>query len=256
MIKLKLPEEIVILREGGKRLAEIMQELSAFVAPGISTDKIDEMALKLIEKGGDKPALLHYRPYGGRRPYPASICVSVNDVVVHGIPIENPITLKEGDIIGLDTTISHKNLITDMAVTLPVGQIDEDARKLLEVTKNALYIGIKSARPGKRVGDIGFAIEEFIEPFGYGIVRELAGHGVGYKVHEQPYVPNFGKKDTGEKLKPGLVIAIEPMINEGTEKIILDKDGYTYRTADGKRSAHFEHTVAITEDGPEILTKL
>ena len=256
MIKLKTNEEIIILREGGKRLAEIMQELSAFVAPGISTEQINELALKLIVQGGDKPALLNFRPYGGRRPYPASICVSVNDVVVHGIPNENPITLKEGDIVSLDTTISHKDLITDMAVTLPVGQIDEDARKLLEVTKNALYIGIKYARPGKRVGDIGFAIENFIEPFGYGIVRELAGHGVGYKVHEPPYVPNFGKKDSGEKLKPGLVIAIEPMINEGTERVVLDKDGYTYRTADGKRSAHFEHTVVVTEDGPEILTKL
>jgi methionyl aminopeptidase len=214
------------------------------------------LALKLIEETGGKPAILNYKPRGARRPYPATICVSVNDAIVHGIPNEEPFLLKEGDIVGLDTSMEYNGMITDMAVTVPVGKIDEEARKLIEITKNALYIGIKSARGGKRVGDIGFAIQNFIEPFGYGIVRELAGHGVGYKVHEEPYVPNFGEKGKGEKLKPGMVIAIEPMINEGAEEVFLDKDGYTYRTADGKRSAHFEHTVVITDHEAEILTKL
>lgn len=256
MITIKTKEEIEILREGGRRLAEIMEAISRRVMPGISSVDLNNLAKKLTIDGGDKPAFLNYKPYGARRPYPASLCVSVNEEIVHGIPNEGEKILKEGDIVSLDMGLIHKGLITDMAVTVPVGKIDDSARKLIEVCRESLAKGIEAAVGDGNIGDIGFAIERYIRPFGYGIVRELAGHGVGYKVHEEPFVPNFGKKGKGEKLKSGMVLAIEPMINEGTEKIILDEDGYTYYTADGKRSAHFEHTILITKGKAEILTKL
>lgn len=255
MITIKTKEEIEILREGGRRLAEIMDKLSKTVKSGISSVELNNLAEQMTIDGGDKPAFLNYKPYGARRPYPASLCVSVNDEIVHGIPNEGDKILKEGDIVSLDMGLIHKGLITDMAVTVPVGMIDDSARKLIEVCKESLMKGIEAANGGNTIGDIGFAIEKYVRPFGYGIVRELAGHGVGYKVHEEPYVPNFGKKGAGERLKHGMVLAIEPMLNEGTEKITLDKDGYTYRSKDGKRSAHFEHTILITAGKAEILTK-
>lgn len=254
-ITLKTKEDIAILREGGKRHAFILRELSKMVAPGVSTKTLDDEAARMIEEGGDTAAFLNYKPYGAKRPFPASLCVSVNDAVVHGIPNEIPYVLKEGDIVTLDLGLVHKGLITDMAVTLPVGKIDAAGADLLRATKHALTLGIAAAKGGNTIGHIGEAIELYIAPLGYGIVQELAGHGVGYKVHEDPYVPNYGIAGEGEALVPGMVIAIEPIINEGTEKIRLDKDGYTYRTRDGKRSAHFEHTVVITEHGCEILTQ-
>ena len=256
MITIKTKEEIEILREGGRRLAEIMEEILRKVKPGASSVELNDLAEKMAIQGGDKPAFLNYRPYGAKRPYPASLCVSVNDEIVHGIPNEGEKILKEGNIVSLDMGLIHKGLITDMAITAPVGKIDDSARRLIEVCKESLMKGIEAARGGDNIGDIGFVIERHIRPFGYGIVRELAGHGVGYKVHEDPYVPNFGKRGAGEKLKSGMILAIEPMINEGTEKVILDDDGYTYRTKDGARSAHFEHTILITKKGAEILTKL
>lgn len=255
-IKLKSAQDIAILREGGKRHAFILNELVKAVRPGISTKDIDDMAARLIEEGGDKAAFLNYKPYGAKRPFPASICVSVNDAVVHGIPNEEPVILKEGDIVTLDLGLIHKGLITDMAVTVPVGKIDKEAAKLLKATKEALALGIKQAKPGHTTGHIGEAIEGHVAPQGLSIVEELAGHGVGYKVHEDPYVPNYGKAGEGADLVPGLVIAIEPIVNEGTQDTYLDKDGYTYRTSDGKRSAHFEHTIVITEKGCEVLTAL
>lgn len=256
MITIKTKEEIEILREGGRRLAEIMEVIAQKVEPGISSIELNNLAEKMAIDGEDKPAFLNYRPYGAKRPYPASLCVSVNDEIVHGIPNEGDKILKEGDIVSLDMGLIHKGLITDMAITVPVGKIDDSARKLIEVCKESLMKGIEAANGGNTIGDIGFAIEKYVRPFGYGIVRELAGHGVGYKVHEQPYVPNFGRKGAGEKLKPGMILAIEPMLNEGTREIILDKDDYTYRTKDGKRSTHFEHTILITKGKAEILTKL
>ncbi|MBU6430953.1 MAG: type I methionyl aminopeptidase [Patescibacteria group bacterium] len=256
MITIKTKEEIEILREGGRRLAKIMEVISEKVAAGVNSIELNDLAEKMAVDGGDKPAFLNYRPYGAKRPYPASLCVSVNDEIVHGIPNEGGKILKEGDIVSLDMGLIHKGLMTDMAVTVPVGKVDDSARKLIEVCKESLMKGIEAANGGNTIGDIGFAIERFVRSFGYGIVRELAGHGVGHKVHEDPYVPNFGKRGAGEKLKPGMILAIEPMLNEGTEKITLDKDGYTYRTKDGKRSAHFEHTILITKGKAEILTKL
>jgi methionyl aminopeptidase len=255
-VKLKTAHDIELLREGGKRSAFVMNELVKSIAPGVSSADINSLAEKLIAEGGDRSAVLGYKPYGSKRPYPASICVSVNDAVVHGIPNEEPFTFKEGDIATVDLTLMHKGMITDMAVTVPVGKIDAGAARLLKATKAALNLGIEAARAGNTTGHIGEAVQSYIVPMGFGIVEELAGHGVGYKVHEDPYVPNYGQAGEGEPLVPGMVIAIEPIVNEGTGKIFLDKDGYTYRTTDGKRSCHFEHTVLITENGPEVLTSL
>ena len=254
-IIIKTPEEIEILREGGKRLAVVLYKVKEIVKPGISTKELDEYAEKLIREGGDEPAFLNYCPVGAKTSYPASLCVSVNEEVVHCIPNEEKI-LKEGDIVSLDLGLKHKNLFTDMAITVPVGEISNSSKKLLETTEKALCAGIDAAREGNRVGDIGFAIESFVRPHRYGIVEVLAGHGVGRAVHEDPYIPNFGKKGTGAVLKKGMVIAIEPMINNGTKNVVLDKDGWTFRTADGKKSAHFEHTILITDGEPEILTLL
>ena len=257
-ITIKTKEEIAILREGGRRLALILKELEAAVRPGRTAAELNTLAEKLVREGGDKSAFLNYKPYGAKRPYPASLCVSINDEVVHGIPNEGEKILKEGDIVSLDMGLIHEGLYTDMAVTVSVGKIDESAAKLLQVTEEALAKGIATARAGNRVGDISYAVESHIKSVApsFGIVEELAGHGVGYKVHEDPYVPNYGKKNSGPVLKVGMVIAIEPMVNEGGKAVVLSIDGYTYKTADGKRSAHFEKTIVITEGDAEILTKL
>lgn len=255
MIIIKTPKEIEILREGGKRLADVLYKVGEMVKPGISTKDLDTYAFNLIKENGDEPAFLNYRPAGASFAYPASLCVSVNNEVVHGIPKKSKI-LKEGDIVSLDLGLKHQNLFTDMAITVPVGKISVSSQKLLEVTEKALSVGIFAAQGGNRIGDISHAIESFVHHHKYGIVEVLAGHGVGKSVHEDPYIPNFGKAGVGEKLVPGMVIAIEPMINNGTKNVILDKDGYTFRTADGKNSAHFEHTILITEGEPEILTKV
>lgn len=255
MIKIKKNEEIEIMKEGGKRHSFILSEVAKIVKPGISTQVLEDLARKLIEEGGDKAAFLNYTPRGAKRPYPAALCVSVNNEIVHGIPNEDPLILQEGDIVSIDLGLVHKGLITDSAITVPVGKVSEENRKLIEHCKESLYLGIKEARVGNRIGDISHAIESFIRPLGYGLSEGLAGHGVGYSVHEDPYVPNEGKSGQGEKLVPGMVIAIEPMITLGSSKITLDKDGYTYKTKDGSNAAHFEHTIAITEDGPVILTK-
>lgn len=253
MIIIKTQQEIDILREGGKRLASILHKVKEKVAPGVSTKELDECAHKLIKDMGDEPAFLNYRPEGAPAPYPASLCVSINDEVVHGIPGKSRL-LKEGDIVSIDLGLKHKGLFTDMALTVPIGNVTPASAKLLKVTEQALQVGIDAAEAGNTVGDIGYAIQNFVAPHKYGIVEVLSGHGVGRSIHEDPYIPNFGKAGKGAKLVPGMVIAIEPMLNNGTKKVTLDSDGYTFRTADGKKSAHFEHTVLITENGPEILT--
>lgn len=255
MITLKTKEDIAILREGGKRHAFILNELARMVRPGLDASELEMKARELIQAGGDKAAFLGYKPNGAARPYPASLCVSVNDEVVHGIPNEGAKILREGDIVSLDLGLVHRGLVTDASITVPVGKISPELERLVEVTRKALYAGIKAAKGGKRVGDIGNAISREAAPFGYGVVEELAGHGVGYSVHEDPFVPNFGEPGKGEALRPGMVIAIEPMFNLGTKNVELDKDGYTFRTADGKPSAHFEHTIVITKSGAEILTE-
>ncbi|MEK7081141.1 MAG: type I methionyl aminopeptidase [Patescibacteria group bacterium] len=255
MIIIKTAEEIKILREGGKHLATVLYKVKEKITPGVSTKDLDIYAEKLIREFGDTPAFLNYRPDGANTSFPASLCVSVNDEVVHGIPSKHRI-LKEGDIVSIDLGLKHKNLYTDMAITVSVGVVSEGNQKLIKVTEQALRVGIGAARRGNTVGDIGYAIENFVRPHGYGIVEVLAGHGVGRAIHEDPYIPNFGKKGEGAKLVPGMVIALEPMLNNGTKNVTVDDDGYTFRTADGKNSAHFEHTILITENEAEILTKM
>ncbi|MES2436526.1 MAG: type I methionyl aminopeptidase [Patescibacteria group bacterium] len=256
MITIKSQKEIEILREGGKRLASILAEVVKEVKAGVSTDYLNTFAENLIKKGGDKSAFLNYKPKGADRPFPASLCVSVNDEVVHGIPNEKPKVLEEGDVVSLDLGLIHKKMFTDHAVTVAVGKPSKDVQKLITITKEGLMMGIKAAKPGKTTGDIGFAIESHANPHKLGIVEELAGHGVGYSVHEEPFVPNYGRPGEGVLLKPGMVLAIEPMFTLGTADIDFDDDGYTVRTSDGSMAAHFEHTIVITEDGAEILTTL
>lgn len=256
MITIKTKQEITILREGGRRLALVLRALTEAAVPGVSSFALNELAERLVRDGGDTPSFLGYAPHGAKRAFPATLCLSINDEVVHGIPNETEKFLKEGDIVSLDMGLVHQALYTDSAVTVGMGKIDAKARELLKVTREALAVGIKAVRAGCTTGDIGFAIESFVKPYDFGIVRELAGHGVGYQIHEEPYVPNFGEKGKGPVLKAGMVIAIEPMLNIGGAAIKLDKDGYTYRTRDGSLSAHFEHTIAVTEKGAEILTAL
>lgn len=255
MIIIKTKDEIEILREGGKRLAFVLNKVKEKVAPGISTWELDKYAEKLITEMGDYPAFLNYRPEGADRPYPASLCISINDEVVHGIPNKDRI-LKEGDIVSLDLGLKHKGLYTDMAMTVPVGEVSPASEKLIKITQQALEVGINASVAGNKIGDIGHAIESFVRPHRYGIVEVLAGHGVGKAIHEDPFIPNYGASGTGAKLVPGMVIALEPMLNNGTKNVTLDKDGYTFRTADHKKSAHFEHTILITEGEPEILTQI
>jgi len=252
-IIIKTQKEIEIIREGGKILADVLAKVARYVKPGISTLELDQYTYDLIKKGGDEPAFLNYKPEGARKAYPASICISVNNEVVHGIPSKNKI-LKEGDIISLDLGLKHKGLFTDHAVTVPVGKISKKDQKLIDDTKKALEIGIWAARGGATVGDIGHAIESFVNRR-YGIVRELSGHGVGKEIHEDPYIPNYGKAGKGQKLIPGMIVAIEPMLNLGKDYIVTAPDDWTIKTADGLHSAHFEHTILITNGEAEILTK-
>lgn len=256
MVRLKSEEEIKKLRQGGKILAAILHEIAGRVRPGGNTIELNDLANELCRQNKVVPVFLNYQPDGAPRPYPASICISINDEIVHGIPNKGKgKVLRDGDIISLDMGIAHNGMIVDSAITVPVGQIDSAAEKLLAATKEALIAGVKAARAGSRTGDIGAAIETVSTRNGFSLPEELGGHGVGYAVHEDPFIPNFGKPGQGVVLKPGMVIAIEPMLNEGTKETTVDKDGYTFRTADGKRSAHFEHTVVITEREAEILTK-
>lgn len=256
VVSIKTKEEIVILREGGRRLATILKKVADAVAPGISSAELNTLAERLIQDNGDTPAFLGYRGRKDIRSFPATLCVSINDEVVHGVPNEREKFLRDGDIVSLDLGLRHGGLFTDMAVTVPVGEVDAKAKQLMSVTKKALSVGIKAVLDGATTGDIGFVIAHFIQPYGFGIVRSFAGHGVGYAVHEEPLIPNFGKKREGTQLKTGMVIAIEPMLNEGGAEVVLATDGFTLRTKDGSRSAHFEHTVAVTENGAEILTVL
>lgn len=255
-IIVKTEKEIELLREGGKHLAIVLQKVKEHIAPGVSTGELDDLALKLIREYGDEPAFLNYKPEGAKKPFPATLCVSINDEVVHGIPSTSRI-LKEGDIIAIDCGIKHNGMFTDHAVTVAVGNVSDSNALLLKITEEALMVGIDAAVGGARTGDIGHAIEKFVrgQKQKYGIVEVLSGHGVGKYIHEDPYIPNFGKANTGAKLKPGMVIAIEPMLNIGTKHVFIDKDDWTFKTNDGKHSAHFEHTILITDGEAEILTK-
>ena len=254
MIIIKSPEEIVTMRAGGKILAQVLHELLAVVKPGITTNSLDQLARELIgQYPGALPAFLGYAPDGGRQ-YPAAICSSVNDEIIHGLPSEK--IIKEGDIVTLDLGIQYQNYFTDAAVTVAVGGVSAVARKLLEATRGALEVGLAEAKAGNTTGAIGAAIEGYIKKQGLAIVKEFAGHGVGRKVHEPPLVPNYGRPGEGETLQIGMTLAIEPMVVTGKGRAVLRSDGWTYATADGSLAAQFEHTVAITATGPEILTVL
>jgi methionyl aminopeptidase len=252
MAKYKTHEDIDLLRESGKRLARVLDRVGEAVAPGVTTLQLDQLAERLIRETGDIPPFLNYTPHGARKPFPASLCVSVNDEVVHGIPGQR--VIQDGDIVSIDLGLSHHGRITDSARTIMVGTVSPEVRELVMYTERALMEGIQAMRIGGRIGDIGYAIEKIGNAHQYGIVRELGGHGVGHAVHEDPYVPNYGQKGTGPLLKPGMVLALEPMFSLGSDDIVLLPDGYTIVTEDGAPSAHFEHTVALTESGVEILT--
>lgn len=253
MANIKSPEDIEQLRAAGKLHARILSELSSMVAPGVTTQELNDFAEKSVRDAGDIPSFLKYKPEGALYPYPASLCVSVNDEIVHGIPGGR--VLAEGDVVGMDFGVTHNNLITDAAITVAVGEIDEKVKKLLSVTRGALYAGIDAAVFGNRVGDISNAIAAFAKKNGYGIVKDLGGHGVGHHVHEDPYIPNYGKAGTGPLLRAGMVLALEPMFTLGNPDIEFAEDGYTIVTKDHSVSAHFEHTILITKKEAEVLTE-
>lgn len=248
MIKIKNKEEIEIMRDGGRILAEILQKLEEVVKPGITTNNLEELAGELVLSYGVKSSFL------GFDGYPNILCTSVNNEIVHGIPSDK--VLKEGDVLKIDMGVLHKGFHTDSATTVLVGN-NEDAvkRKLIQITKESLEIGISKAKVGNTLGDIGSAIQKHVEDNGFNVVRDLVGHGIGRELHEPPQVLNYGKAGEGEKLVPGMVIAIEPMIVTGKWQIKNGKDGYSFDTKDGGLAAHFEHTIVITESGPVILTK-
>jgi methionyl aminopeptidase len=246
MIPIKPEEDLKMLQKSGKILSKIMHRLKKFIRAGVSTIEIDRLAEKLIK---EENAISAFKGYNG---FPANICTSVNEEVVHGIPAQK--MLKDGDIISLDAGINYKGYISDVAITLPVGRIEPKVKKLIEVTRNALSEGIKQARVNNHLSDISYAIQTYVESQGFQVVRQFVGHGIGYNLHEDPQIPNFGLPHQGEVLKKGMVFAIEPMVNMGTRECEILDNGWTAVTKDGSPSAHFEHTVAIREDGPEILT--
>ena len=253
-INIKSKSEIEIMRESGKILAEILRLLASKVEPGIFGDELEKIAEKEVKKYGVIPSFKNYVISRNIAPFPSIICFSINDEIVHGFPFGK--IIKEGDIVSIDAGVKYKGFHSDSAVTVGAGEINRKAKKLIEVTKESLFKGIEQVKPGNRIGDIGFAVQKYAEKNGFSVVRDLVGHGVGRSIHEPPEVPNFGNKKTGLKLSPGMTFAIEPMINEGSYYIKFDDDQWTIRTKDGKLSAHFEHTVAVTEDGCEILTEL
>lgn len=247
MIVLKTARELAKMREAGRISARALRLAGEAVEPGVTTAEIDRLVRQYIEKEGARPSFLGY---GG---FPASACISVNNVVIHGIPSKK-IVLKEGDIVSVDVGAELNGFHGDNAWTFPCGKISVEAQALLDATRESLFEGIKMARPGNRIGDIGSAVQRYVEARNYSVVRDFVGHGVGAKLHEDPSVPNFGTPGRGVRLLPGMTIAIEPMINAGTHKVKVLSDEWTTVTEDGKLSAHFEHSVAITPDGPQILT--
>lgn len=246
MVHLKTEEELAIIREGAEILGKAHGEVAKLIKPGVKTITLDELAEEFIRDHGGIPS---FKNYNG---FPASLCISVNEVVVHGFP--GKYELKETDVISVDCGVYYKGFHSDSAYTYPLEGVRKETLLLLERTYESLFLGIDQAKAGNRIGDVSFAIQNYVEAFGYGVVRELVGHGVGKKLHEDPEVPNYGKRGKGPKLVPGMVFAIEPMINQGTRSVVQERDGWTIRTLDRKPSAHFEHTIAVHEDRTEILT--
>lgn len=245
MIFLKSEEEIGLIKEGAEILSKVHGEVARAVKPGVTTQALDTLAETCIRDHGGEPS---FKGYNG---FPATLCTSVNEYVVHGLPNQN--ALQDGDIISIDCGVYYKGYHSDSAFTYPVGTVSNEVRNLLKATREALYLGIEQAKAGNRMGDVGHAIQHYVQELGYSVVRELVGHGVGKNLHESPQVPNYGKKGNGPRLKHGMVLAIEPMINLGGRQVVQEKGGQ-FRTSDRKPSAHFEHTVAVLEDKTEILT--
>ncbi len=247
MVILKSLQEIEKIGKAGRVVADVLAGLREMVRPGISTLLLDEYAEKAIRDAGAKPA------FKGYRGYPRTLCTSVNDQVIHGIPAKT-VVLKLGDILSIDVGAVVDGFYGDAAITIPVGRISESAERLIRVTEAALAAGIEAARPGNRLYDISAAIQEHVEASGYSVVREFVGHGIGRSLHEDPQVPNFGERGRGIRIQPGMVLAIEPMVNMGGSKTVVTEDQWTAVTADGSLSAHFEHTIAVQQDGPLVLT--
>jgi methionyl aminopeptidase len=247
--RVKTPEEIVNMRESGRMLATVLEALKPEVIPGVSTKQLNDIAERELKSLGGQAAFLGYQGF------PESICISVNDEVVHGIP-RPTLVIKEGDIVSLDFGVSYKGMITDSAVSVICGPGTKQIQDLLKYTEQALLEGISTIKDGSHVGDIGNSVERILNIHKYGIVRDLVGHGVGHAVHEDPNIPNWGRKNTGPKLVAGMTIAVEPMATLGRDAVIIDPDGWTVRTRDGSLAAHFEHTVLVTPDGFEILTQV
>lgn len=248
-VEIKTPDEIALMREAGRIVCEILDELEKAVAPGVTTWELDQLSEDLIYKKGAKPA------FKGYQKFPCCLCASINEEVVHGIPSKKR-KLAEGDLMKLDFGVVYKGYYGDSARTVPVGKVTPQAQALVDATRESLYQGIAAMRAGNRIGDIGHAVQTCVEKRGFSVVQDFVGHGIGKKLHEHPQVPNYGKPGMGMKLRPGMVLAIEPMVNAGTHKVEVLDDDWTAVTLDRKLSAHFEHTVAITEDGPQILTRL
>jgi methionyl aminopeptidase len=254
VITLKRPTEIALMRRASRIVAEILQELVAAAKPGVTSLALDQLAEELTLKKGARPAFKGYRPHAVE--YRHSLCVSINNEIVHGIPSAKR-RLKEGDIVGLDFGVCYQGYFGDAARTIAIGNVSDSARRLMEVTRDALYAGIEQARVGNRISDIGRAVQHTAESAGYAVVTDFAGHGIGRKLHEEPQVPNYFRPGMpNPRLQDGMVLAIEPMINEGVAELEILDDGWTAVTADGKLSAHFEHSIAITAAGPEILSEL
>jgi len=250
-IKIKTRAEINLMRESGRILANVFKEVGKIVEPGISTKELDRFVYDYIRKNNAKPSFKGY----GNPPFSGSICASINDEVIHGIPSKKKI-LKDGDIIGLDIGVYYKGYHSDSAFTFKVGKVSEEAERLVETTMESFFNGIRVIRDGVRLGDVSYAIQKTAEDAGYSLVREFQGHGVGANLHEEPLVPNIGKRGTGPILKTNMVIAVEPMVNMGHHSILIEDDEWTIITKDGSLSSHYEHTVAVTDEGVEILTAL
>ncbi len=242
---LKTPGEIDLMDQANRIVLRVLDEVGAAIRPGVTSRELDRLAEKVIRGAGGVPAFLHYRGY------PATLCISVDDVIVHGIPSGVP--LKGGQIVGIDCGVLYKGYYGDAARTFAVGEVGEDAKRLLKVTEEALRLAVAQVRPGASLSDIGFAVQQHAERHGYSVVREFSGHGIGTSLHEDPQVPNYGKPGKGPKLRPGLVLAIEPMVNAGKAGVRMDADGWTARTEDGSLSAHFEFSVAVTPSGARVL---
>ena len=252
MISLKSTREIEIMRRANVIVAEVLEALKERVAPGVTTLDLDALAEELTLKRNAIPAFKGYNVAG--RIYPCCLCASINDEIVHGIPSKR--ALREGDIIGLDYGVIYEGYYGDSAVTVGVGRVNEEAQRLMDVTEQSLYKGIEQLHDGKRLGDLGSVVQQIAESAGFSVVRAFVGHGIGKKLHEEPPVPNYGEPDRGLRLKDGMVLAIEPMVNAGSHEVEIKEDGWTAVTKDGSLAAHFEHSVAITKDGPYILSQL